>query len=37
MAVEIWKRLSAALPTGAVLSKITLWETQNNFVEYYGE
>lgn len=37
MAVEIWKRLNAALPAGAVLSKITLWETQNNFVEYYGE
>jgi 6-pyruvoyltetrahydropterin/6-carboxytetrahydropterin synthase len=37
IAVESWKRLAAALPPGATLHKITLWETINNFVEYYGE
>lgn len=35
--VEIWKRLASALPGGVSLSKITLWETENNYVEYYGE
>ena len=35
--VEIWKRLSAAIPAPAVLTKVTLWETINNYVEYYGE
>lgn len=37
VAVEIWKRLERALPEGVKLSKITLWETINNYVEYYGE
>ncbi len=35
--VAIWQRLSQKLPAGVQLHKITLWETQNNFVEYYGE
>jgi len=35
--VAIWQRLSQKLPDGVQLHKITLWETQNNFVEYYGE
>lgn len=35
--VEIWKRLATKLPAGASLHKLVLWETQNNFVEYYGE
>lgn len=35
--VEVWKRLAAQLPEGVQLYKITLWETINNFVEYYGE
>ncbi len=37
VAVEIWNRLERALPEGVKLSKITLWETINNYVEYYGE
>lgn len=35
--VEIWKRLDSALPSHAKLFKVTLWETQNNYVEYFGE
>jgi 6-pyruvoyltetrahydropterin/6-carboxytetrahydropterin synthase len=37
IAVEAWKRIAAELPAGVELSKLTLWETINNFVEYYGE
>ena len=37
MVVGIWDRLSPHLPDGVKLSKIVLWETQNNYVEYYGE
>ena len=37
VAVAIWQRLSPKLPLGVALHKITLWETQNNFVEYFGE
>jgi 6-pyruvoyltetrahydropterin/6-carboxytetrahydropterin synthase len=37
VAVAIWQRLSPKLPVGVTLHKITLWETQNNFVEYFGE
>ena len=37
VAVAIWQRLSPKLPVGVTLHKITLWETQNNFVEYIGE
>ncbi|MBS3915287.1 MAG: 6-carboxytetrahydropterin synthase [Bacteroidetes bacterium] len=35
--VEVWKRISAQLPKDVLLHKLTLWETINNFVEYYGE
>jgi 6-pyruvoyltetrahydropterin/6-carboxytetrahydropterin synthase len=35
--VEVWKRISAQLPPEVKLHKLTLWETINNFVEYYGE
>jgi len=35
--VAIWERIEPHLPKGAQLHKITLWETQNNFVEYFGE
>lgn len=37
LAVAIWDRLNAALPNGAHMHKIQLWETHNNFVEYQGE
>lgn len=37
VAVAIWQRLAPKLPVGVSLHKITLWETQNNFVEYLGE
>ena len=37
IAVEAWKRIAAELPAGVQLHKLTLWETINNFVEYYGE
>lgn len=37
ISVAVWKRISDKLPNGVKLHKITLWETQNNFVEYFGE
>lgn len=37
ISVEIWNRIVPHLPEGVLLHKITLWETQNNFVEYLGE
>jgi 6-pyruvoyltetrahydropterin/6-carboxytetrahydropterin synthase len=37
IAVGIWNRLTPHLPEGVQLHKITLWETPNNFVEYFGE
>lgn len=37
IAVAIWNRISPHLPEGVLLHKITLWETQNNFVEYFGD
>lgn len=37
ISVAIWHRIAANLPEGVYLHKITLWETQNNFVEYFGE
>lgn len=33
----IWNRLAPHLPEGVQLHKITLWETPNNFAEYFGE
>jgi 6-pyruvoyltetrahydropterin/6-carboxytetrahydropterin synthase len=35
--VIIWERLEPKLPAGCTLHKITLYETPNNFVEYFGE
>lgn len=35
--VEAWKRISERLPDGVELHKLTLWETINNYVEYFGE
>lgn len=37
IAVAIWNRIAPHLPAGVALHKITLWETQNNFVEYFGD
>ncbi len=37
ISVAVWHRIAAKLPVGVQLHKITLWETQNNFVEYLGE
>ncbi len=36
LVVAIWKRLLPELPNGVVLSKIVLWETERNYVEYEG-
>jgi 6-pyruvoyltetrahydropterin/6-carboxytetrahydropterin synthase len=34
----IWQRLDEAVKTlGGTLHRITLWETENIYVEYYGE
>ncbi|NDB20197.1 MAG: hypothetical protein EB020_04900 [Proteobacteria bacterium] len=33
----MWNRLAPHLPEGVQLHKITLWETPNNFAEYFGE
>lgn len=37
LVVVIWERLENHLPEGATLHKLVLYETPNNFVEYYGE
>jgi len=37
ISVAIWQRIVPHLPDGVSLHKITLWETQNNFVEFFGE
>ncbi len=37
IAVAMWQRIEPHLPESVSLHKVTLWETQNNFVEYYGE
>ena len=36
MTVRIWQRIAEELPAGVALHKVTLWETENNYVEYYG-
>jgi 6-pyruvoyltetrahydropterin/6-carboxytetrahydropterin synthase len=36
MTVRIWQRIAEELPPGVALHKVTLWETENNYVEYYG-
>ena len=36
--IEVWDRIKTPIEkAGGVLSKIKLVETENNFVEYYGE
>ena len=37
IAVAMWQRIEPQLHESVSLHKVTLWETQNNFVEYYGE
>jgi 6-pyruvoyltetrahydropterin/6-carboxytetrahydropterin synthase len=37
ISVAIWQRIVPHLPDGVSLHKITLWETRNNFVEFFGE
>ena len=37
LATEIWKQIAPNLPSGVHLHRIKLYETQNSFVEYYGE
>ncbi|HUE77284.1 MAG TPA: 6-carboxytetrahydropterin synthase [Longimicrobiales bacterium] len=37
LVVGIWRRLDGALPGGVRLSKLVLWETPRNYVEYGGE
>ncbi len=35
--VEFWKILAPKLPKGATLHRLLLWETEQNYVEYFGE
>lgn len=37
LVVAIWRRLEGALPPGARLARLVLWETPRNYVEYTGE
>lgn len=37
IATAIWERISSQLPDECKLHKILLYETEQNFVEYYGE
>jgi len=37
IATAIWGRISSQLPDSCRLHKILLYETEQNFVEYYGE
>ena len=37
LVVAIWGRLVDAIPPGARLARIVLWETPRNYVEYTGE
>lgn len=37
LVVAIWNRLAPALPPGARLARLVLYETPRNFVEYTGE
>lgn len=37
IAIAIWDRISSQLPDECKLHKILLYETEQNFVEYYGE
>jgi len=35
--VAIWKRIEPRMPEGVRLSRLVLWETPRNYVEYEGE
>ncbi len=37
LVVAIWRRLADALPARVRLTRIVLWETPRNYVEYGGE
>lgn len=37
LVVAIWRRLAGSLPGNVRLSRIVLWETPRNYVEYGGE
>ena len=37
LVVAIWRRLEPALPKGVRLTRIVLWETPRNYVEYRGQ
>lgn len=37
MVVAIWGRLKGALPAGVQLTRLVLWETPRNYVEYTGD
>ena len=36
LVVGIWRRLETPLPEGVTLSRLVLWETDRNYVEYTG-
>jgi 6-pyruvoyltetrahydropterin/6-carboxytetrahydropterin synthase len=37
IAMAIWERVSPRLPSNCSLHKVLLYETEQNFVEFYGE
>ncbi len=37
LVVAIWRRLETTLPEGVTLSRLVLWETDRNYVEYTGD
>ena len=36
LVVALWHRIKPALPEGVILSRLVLWETPRNWVEYSG-
>ncbi len=36
LVVAIWRRLETPMPEGVTLSRLVLWETDRNYVEYTG-
>ena len=37
LVVGIWRRLEPVMPDGVSLSRLVLWETERNYLEYSGE
>lgn len=37
LVVALWERIEPEVPEGVRLTKLTLWETPRNYVEYTGE